>query len=95
MKISYALANIIDRGVIELVGPNGISNLFNKTGQTIENNDNGIVTTYALYTTLSLIALIFIIFAPILIDTALIGHSGGEIRLIIIYLAAIIVSFCL
>ena len=87
MKISYALSIFIDRGIIELIGPNGISTIFNTTGQNIENTDNGIVTTYALYTTLSLISLIFIVFAPILIDTSI----NTEFRLLLIYFAALIV----
>ena len=87
MKISYALSIFIDRGIIELIGPNGISTLFNTTGQNIENTDNGIVTTYALYTTLSLIALIFIAFTPILIDTSI----NTEFRLLLIDFAALII----
>ena len=87
-KIGYTLANIIDRGVIELIGPYGFANIFTLTGKTINNSDNGIVTTYALFTTLSLIVLIFVVFTPFLVDYALIN----ELKLVILYLAALIIT---
>ena len=49
--------------------------------------DSGVITTYALYITLGLLTLLFLVFAPILIDTSLLS----EIRLIIIYFASLII----
>ena len=43
--------------------------------------DTGIITTYSLYITIGLLFLLFLIFAPILIDTSM----DSQIRIIIIY----------
>ena len=82
-KLGYSISKELDRGVIELVGPYGLSTILTKIGINIGKLDTGIITTYSLYITLSLLSLLFLIFAPLLIDTSLIS----EIRLIIIYLA--------
>ena len=78
---------MLDRGVIELVGPYGISTILTKTGVNIGKLDTGVVTTYSLYITLGLLSLLFLVFAPLLIDTTFIS----EIRLVIIYLASLLV----
>jgi NADH-ubiquinone oxidoreductase chain 5 len=64
-----------------LLGPFGLSNAFTNTGINIAKLDTGIITTYSLYITLGLLSLLFLVFAPILIDTSMFS----EIRLIIIY----------
>src|SRR6266403_1671853 len=87
LLLGYNISKVIDRGVIELLGPHGLSNIFTNTGNNISKLDNGIITTYALYFTLGILALLFLVFAPVLIDTSLLS----EIRLIIIYFASIII----
>lgn len=86
LKLGYIISKVLDRGVIELVGPYGLSNTLTKTGINIGKLDTGVVTTYSLYITLGLLSLLFLVFAPILIDTSLFS----EIRLVIIYLAALV-----
>ena len=85
--IGYIISKILDRGIIEMVGPYGLSHTLTNTGKNISKLDTGVVTTYSIYITLSLLSLIFLIFAPILIDTSLLN----EIRLFIIYIAALII----
>jgi NADH-ubiquinone oxidoreductase chain 5 len=87
LQLGYTISKVIDRGVIELLGPKGLSNIFTNTGYNISKLDSGIITTYALYITLGLLALLFLVFAPVLIDTSLLS----EIRLIIIYFASLII----
>src|ERR1700753_2337557 len=87
LQLGYTISKVIDRGIIELLGPQGLSNIFSKTGNNISKLDSGVITTYALYFTLSLLALLFLVFAPILIDTSFLS----EIRLIIIYFASLII----
>jgi NADH-ubiquinone oxidoreductase chain 5 len=87
LQLGYTISKVIDRGVIELLGPQGLSNIFTNTGYNISKLDSGIITTYALYITLGLLALLFLVFAPVLIDTSLLS----EIRLIIIYFASLII----
>ena len=86
LQFGYTISKVLDRGVIELVGPYGLSNTLSKTGINISKLDTGIVTTYSLYITLGLLSLIFLLFAPILLDTSLFS----EIRLVIIYFGALI-----
>jgi len=85
LQLGYKISKEIDRGAIELLGPYGLANAFTKTGINIAKLDTGIITTYSLYITIGLLSLLFLIFAPILIDTSM----YSEIRLIIIYFASI------
>jgi NADH-ubiquinone oxidoreductase chain 5 len=86
LQLGYKISKEIDRGAIELLGPYGLANAFTKTGINIAKLDTGIITTYSLYITIGLLSLLFLIFAPILIDTSM----YSEIRLIIIYFASIL-----
>jgi NADH-ubiquinone oxidoreductase chain 5 len=85
-KLGYTISKEIDRGVIEFLGPFGLSNTFSSLGMSISKLDTGIVTTYALYITLGLLSLLFLVFAPTLIETSLLN----EIRLVIVYVAALV-----
>jgi NADH-ubiquinone oxidoreductase chain 5 len=86
LKLGYIISKIFDRGVIELVGPYGLSSTLIDTGVNISKLDTGIVTTYSLYITLGLLSLLFLVFSPILIDTSLLS----EIRLVIIYFSTLV-----
>jgi len=87
LDLGYKISKVLDRGIIEMVGPYGLSHTLTNTGKNISKLDTGVITTYSIYITLSLLSLIFLIFAPILIDTSLLN----EIRLFIIYVAALII----
>lgn len=86
LQLGYIISKILDRGIIELLGPHGLATIFNNIGFNISKLDTGIITTYSLYITLGLLSILFLIFAPILIDTSLFN----EIRLIIIYFASLL-----
>jgi NADH-ubiquinone oxidoreductase chain 5 len=87
LKSGYTISKVLDRGIIEMVGPYGLSYILTNTGKNISKLDTGVITTYSIYITLSLLCLIFLNFAPILIDTSLLN----EIRIFIIYIAALII----
>src|SRR5712672_1748018 len=87
LELGYIISKILDRGIIEMVGPHGLSQTLTKTGKNISKLDTGVITTYSIYITLSLLSLIFLIFAPIFIDTFLLN----EIRLFIIYITSLII----
>jgi len=87
LELGYSISKVLDRGIIEMVGPYGLSHTLTNTGKNISKLDTGVITTYSIYITLSLLSLIFLIFAPILIDTSLLN----EIRLLIIYIAALVI----
>jgi len=86
LRFGYNTSKFIDKGIIELVGPYGLSSTLTNTGINIAKLDTGVITTYSLYITLGLLFLLFLIFTPILIDTSLLN----EIRLVIIYFSALI-----
>jgi NADH-ubiquinone oxidoreductase chain 5 len=96
LKLGYTISKEIDRGAIELLGPYGLSNYLNNTGKNLAKLDTGIITTYSLYITLSLLALLFLVFAPLFFNTFVIPTCQGtgtgvnleEFRLFIIYFAS-------
>ena len=75
----YTISKLFDRGIIEMVGPYGLSVSVNKTANNISTLDSGVITTYALYIVLSLISFLFIIFSSVLI-----GESILDPRLLIV-----------
>ena len=87
LKLGGQTTKVIDKGSIELVGPFGLEKGLVSLSRSIASLDTGVITTYSIYITLSLLSLIFLIFAPILIDTSLLN----EIRLFIIYIASLII----
>jgi len=100
LKLGYNISKEIDKGAIELLGPYGISNSLFNTGNKLSKLDTGIITTYALYITLALLVLLFLVFAPILIININDNNVAGslinqtEIRLFIVYTVTILfISF--
>lgn len=91
LQVGYTISKELDRGALELIGPYGLSILLTKLSKNIAKLDTGIITSYALYIILSLILIIFILFAPLLLNTSIINET--EIRLIIIYLSALTILY--
>ena len=106
-KLAYIISKEIDRGIIEAFGPFGVSNIMQSAANNLSKLDTGIITTYALYITLSLISLLLLVFAPILNEflffatTTSEGNLTGnlvynevfDLRIFIIYLlSALIIS---
>ena len=67
----YTISKLFDRGIIEMVGPYGLSVSAYKAANNLSNLDSGVITTYALYIVLSLISFLFIIFSSVLIGEAI------------------------
>jgi NADH-ubiquinone oxidoreductase chain 5 len=84
LQVGYSISKYLDRGVIELIGPYGLSIYSSKLAQNISKLDDGKITTYGLYMIIGLIILIFISFSTLLFENNLI-----EPRLIIILFLAI------
>ena len=87
LQLGYIISKFLDRGIIEMVGPYGLSNNLYQTGNNISKLDTGVITTYSLYITIALLSLLFIVFSPILLDTSLLN----EVRLFIIYIASLLI----
>ncbi len=89
LHIGYLISKVLDRGIIEVVGPYGLANILTRTGGNMAKLDTGIVTTYSLYITLGLLSLLFLVFYPLLIDTSM---HFTEMKLIIIYISSLIIA---
>ena len=87
LESGYTISKVLDRGIIEMIGPFGISNVLTNTSNRISTLDTGVITTYSLYITLGLLTLLFLVFTPLFLDTNLLN----EIRLFIIYIYSILV----
>ena len=83
IKLGYTTAKILDRGLIEVVGPFGLSNFLFNTGKNIGQWDTGIVTSYALYIVIGLISMIFVLFAPIIIGITPTLYTDSDNQLLI------------
>jgi hypothetical protein len=70
LHLSYKISKEIDRGIIEFVGPYGLSNTFINTSKNLSKLDTGIITTYALYITISLLVFTFLFFASSTLNSA-------------------------
>jgi len=68
LKSGYTISKILDKGLIEIMGPYGLSNVFSMTGLNISKLDTGVVTTYSLYISLGLLTLLFLVFSPLYFD---------------------------
>ena len=84
LKLGYTISKVLDRGVIELLGPYGLSSALNKAALSISMSDTRVISTYSTYIIFNALVLIFIVFSPILVDSSLLF----ELRLILIYVAA-------
>ncbi|BDI12871.1 NADH dehydrogenase subunit 5 (mitochondrion) [Phanerochaete sordida] len=85
LKLGYIISKVLDRGVIELIGPYGLANVLTNTGINISKLDTGIVTTYALYIVLALLSIIFVLFNSLLIE-----NSIFDTRHLIVFLFTLI-----
>ena len=65
LKLGYSISKELDRGVIELLGPYGLSKYLVNVSKYLAKLDTGVITTYALYITLALIYLIFLVLQPV------------------------------
>src|SRR6266702_1396464 len=82
------ISKVLDRGVIELLGPYGLASVLENSANNISELDTGVITTYSLYITIGILSLVFLVFAPLLLDTYIIS----EFRLIVIFISALFFS---
>lgn len=91
LKYGHIISKVIDRGLIEIVGPYGFRSAFTNTGKSVANYDTGVITSYALYIILGLISFIFLLFAPIMLhENSIDMIFGGDIGLILVYLRGLV-----
>lgn len=90
LSLGHTISKVLDRGIVELVGPYGFSNVLTNAGRTVASYDTGIITSYALYIILGLISFIFLLFAPVLLGGSVDTTLGSDIGLILVYLSALV-----
>jgi len=90
LSLGHVISKVLDRGVIEMVGPFGFTSVLTNAGRSIGSYDTGVITSYALYIILGLISFIFLLFAPVLLGGTVDSVFGGDIGLILVYLSALV-----
>lgn len=96
MTVGLYTSKVLDRGVVELLGPHGLSvSLYNSSRQ-LSTADTGTISTYGLFIFIGAISLTLLLFAPFMpafggqgMGTAT-AHSsfGTDIRVVLLYGAA-------
>ena len=79
LKVGFTISKILDKGIIELIGPFGLTEGSYAASQSISKLDTGVITTYALFITLGLISILLILFSPILFN---INYNGTNEHII-------------
>lgn len=97
LKLGLTTSKVLDRGLIEKVGPFGLTDSFYNTSRQMATLDTGIVTSYALYIILGFISLTLLLFVPVLAgvgsdNAGLVTESQEHLRLILLFATALIVS---
>ena len=81
-KIGYKVSEELDKGVIELVGPYGLSNLLSETAKNIAKLDTGLIPSYIIYIISGFMFLILFTFAPFVLSNS----YTDSIFLLILYI---------
>ena len=86
LDLGLITSKVLDRGIIEKIGPFGLTNLSYNASQQVASVDTGVVTSYALYIILGFISITLLLFVPMLVDTV------SDIRLVLLFVIAVIIS---
>lgn len=65
LRAGFTISKLLDKGIIELIGPFGLTSGSYSASHSLSKLDTGVITTYALYITLGLISILFILFSPL------------------------------
>jgi len=79
LQLGYVISKVLDRGIIELVGPYGLATGLGSGSSTISKLDTGNLTSYALYLAIALVTLVMILLSP-----SLLGVETMDIRITLI-----------
>ena len=89
LQLGYLISKVLDRGVIELIGPYGLTTGLQTSSKDIANLDTGNLTSYALYFMMSLLLLTLFLFSPTLLSLVDITSQSLS-RLLLVYLSVLI-----
>ena len=80
-KFGYKISEELDKGVIELVGPYGLSNFLTNLSKNLAKLDTGLISSYIIYIISGFMFLILFTFAPLILE----NNYSDSILLLIIY----------
>jgi NADH-ubiquinone oxidoreductase chain 5 len=93
LSLGLSTSKILDRGVIELLGPHGLSQSLYTSSRQLASIDTGVISTYGLFIFIGAISVTLLLFAPFL--PALSGQADestvsyfNDIRIVLLYGAA-------
>jgi len=90
LHLGLVTSKILDRGLIEKIGPFGITGSLYNTSRQIATLDTGIVTSYALYIILGFISLTLLLFVPVLAGAT--ADNIGDLRLVLLFVFSLFTS---
>lgn len=85
LQLGYTISKVLDRGIIELVGPHGLATGLSSGSKDIAKLDTGNLTSYALYLAVVLVSLLLVLISP-----ALFNESFIDVRLILVIMVGIV-----
>lgn len=95
LNLGLTTSKVLDRGLIEKMGPFGLTHSFYGISQKMAQVDTGVVTSYALYIILGFISLTLLLFIPVL--SAEIFNTDGifktDLRLTLLFAAGLLSLF--
>lgn len=80
-KLGYKISEELDKGVIELIGPYGLTKLLNNISNIIAKLDTGLISSYIIYIISGFMFLLLLTFSPLIIGSI----YADFILLLIIY----------
>jgi NADH-ubiquinone oxidoreductase chain 5 len=96
LQLGLLTSKILDRGVIELLGPFGLSESLYGSSTRLASADTGSVSAYGLYIFVGVIAITLLLFVPMLtganqetLNPQLTEGVFGDIRVVLLYGAAL------
>lgn len=85
LQLGYIISKVLDRGMIELVGPHGLATGLSSGSKDIAKLDTGNLTSYALYLAVVLVTLLLVLVSPALFNTTFV-----DVRLILIVMVGMV-----
>lgn len=86
LGLGLVTSKVLDRGLIEKVGPFGLTESFYNTSRQLAALDTGVVTSYALYIILGFISLTLLLFVPVLtVGESFATDNIGDLRIVLLF----------
>lgn len=88
LGLGLVTSKVLDRGVIEKIGPYGLNESFNYNSQRMATLDTGNIPNYALYIILGLISLTLLLWANVIVGGTV--DNVGDFRLVLLFAAGLV-----